>query len=370
MMTPTPDGSARIDTPKRLNRPTQIDPRTCSVGCIGLGAMGGAMARNLSAGCAKPVLAYDLSSSNMKAAVAAGCSAARSLADFSGSDVIVMSLPRSSDCQAVVKVLLKANGLKRGCTILDTTSGVPAISKELGERLEAHQVDYLDFGVAGGPAGAATARLSGMVGGSQAALARVMPVVKLFCNGDAVHHMGPYGAGHAVKAVNNMLLGANIVTATEGLTLLNKFGVPSEAALAAINSSSGRSLVTEERIPNHVLSGRFDFGFRLDLMMKDLRNAIGLMDATDVGGHGAKAAPGPKGAAAPVLREVFRSWRDAERACAPESEHMEGITKIIEAGIGADVRHKGLARTWTPKHTDHLARHHAGRGFNLSLIHI
>ena len=107
-----------------------------------------------------------------------------------------------------------------------------------------------------------------MVGGSEAALRRAMPIVALFCDADAVHHMGPPGSGHAVKAVNNMLLAANIATATEALTLLRKAGVSSEAALAAINSSSGRSLVTEERIPKHVLSGNFDFGFRLDLMMK------------------------------------------------------------------------------------------------------
>ena len=84
---------------------------------------------------------------------------------------------------------------------------------------------------------------------------------------------GPPGSGHAVKAVNNMLLAANIATATEALSLLRKAGVPAEAALAAINSSSGRSLVTEERIPKHVLPGSFDFGFRLDLMMKDVRRA-------------------------------------------------------------------------------------------------
>ena len=143
----------------------------------------------------------------------------------------MLSLPRSSDVQSVVDALVEAHGLRAGCIVVDTTSGIPAVSKAIAERLSSLGVDYLDFGVAGGPSGAAAARLSGMVGGSEAALRRAMPIVALFCNADAVHHMGPPGSGHAVKAVNNMLLAANIATATEALTLLRKAGVSSEAGI-------------------------------------------------------------------------------------------------------------------------------------------
>ena len=97
-----------------------------------------------------------------------------------------------------------------------------------------------------------------------------------------------------------------------------------------------------------------------------MRNAVDLMDGTDVGGGGAGAAPGPRGVPAPVLREVAQSWRDAEASYAPGSEHMEGITKIVEAGVGADLRAAGLSRTWTPRHADQLSRHPAGRGYNFS----
>ena len=247
---------------------TALDPKTARVGCIGLGAMGSKMCSNLASRCGQRLLAHDAYAPLVDAAVAAGCGAARSLADFAEVELLVLSLPRSSDVQSVVDALVEAHGLRAGCIVVDTTSGIPAVSKAIAERLSSIGVDYLDFGVAGGPSGAAAARLSGMVGGSEAALRRAMPIVALFCDADAVHHMGPPGSGHAVKAVNNMLLAANIATATEALTLLRKAGVSSEAALAAINSSSGRSLVTEERIPKHVLSGNFDFGFRLDLMMK------------------------------------------------------------------------------------------------------
>ena len=90
------------------------------------------------------------------------------------------------------------------------------------------------------------------------------------------------------------------------------------------------------------------------------------MDGTDVGGGAGGGAPGPRGVPAPVLREVAQSWRDAEASYAPGSEHMEGITKIVEAGVGADLRAAGLSRTWTPRHADQLSRHPAGRGYNFS----
>ena len=124
-------------------------------------------------------------------------------------------------------------------------SSMHICSSTARERLSSIGVDYLDFGVAGGPSGAAAARLSGMVGGSEAALRRAMPIVALFCDADAVHHMGPPGSGHAVKAVNNMLLAANIATATEALTLLRKTGVSSEAALAGMHSRTSERTVAE-----------------------------------------------------------------------------------------------------------------------------
>ena len=97
-----------------------------------------------------------------------------------------------------------------------------------------------------------------MVGGDADVLARVQPVLENIMG--KVVHIGPVGAGHAVKSVNNTLLASHIVVAAEGLTTLVKQGVPVDKALEAINAASGRSLVTEERIPDHVLSGAFDFG--------------------------------------------------------------------------------------------------------------
>jgi hypothetical protein len=145
---------------------------------------------------------------------------------------------------------------------------------------------------------------------------------------------GPVGAGHAVKGVNNTLLASHIVAASEGLIALVKQGVPVEAALDAINGSSGRSLVTEERIPNHVLSGKFDFGFKLELMRKDIDVCMRQLDTADV--H------------APLLRQVAQIFADAEAELggggggggdpqADDVEHME-VIRAWEATNGVVLR--------------------------------
>ena len=113
--------------------------------------------------------------------------------------------------------------------------------------MNASGVSFLDCGVAGGPAGAKAGNLAAMVGGDEAKLNEVMFVLENVMG--KIVHIGPSGAGHAVKSVNNTLLAAHIWVAYEGLLTLAKLGVPMENALAAINSASGRSLVTEERIP-------------------------------------------------------------------------------------------------------------------------
>jgi 3-hydroxyisobutyrate dehydrogenase len=123
---------------------------------------------------------------------------------------------------------------------------------------------------------------------------------------------GPVGAGHAVKGVNNTLLASHIVVAAEGLIALVKQGVPVATALDAINGASGRSLVTEERIPDHVLSGKFDFGFKLELMLKDIDVCMRQLDTANVD--------------APILRQVAKVFADAEVELGKQDpEHMEVI---------------------------------------------
>ena len=188
--------------------------------------------------------------------------------------------PGSSDVQSVVDALVEAHGLRAGCIVVDTTSGIPAVSKAIAERLSSIGVDYLDFGVAGGPSRAAAARLSGMVGGWRRRCgARCRSSNS--CNADAVHHMLERRVlGHAVKAVNNMLLAANIATLRPRRRRCARRA--SRRRRRSRRSTRARGTVTEERIPKHVLSGNFDFGFRLDLMMKGARAPPRLLYPTPV----------------------------------------------------------------------------------------
>jgi 3-hydroxyisobutyrate dehydrogenase len=138
------------------------------------------------------------------------------------------------------------------------------------------------------------------------------------------HGAGPVGAGHAVKGVNNTLLASHIIVAAEGLIALVKQGVPVESALDAINGASGRSLVTEERIPEHVLSGKFDFGFKLELMRKDIDVCMRQLDTANID--------------APMLRQVARVFADAEVELGKDDpEHME-VIRVWEDKNGVVLR--------------------------------
>lgn len=271
-------------------------------------------------------MVYDLSAASVDQVCAkhSGCEAAPSLNSVAGCDAIFTSLPRSTDVDAVAEQLMATGQMKPGATWVDTTSGVPNISKEIHRKLQEQcGVMFLDCGVAGGPAGAENGALSAMVGGADGAFALAQDGIASFCNDAKIVHIGPPGSGHAVKAVNNTMLAANIVTAAEGLTVLAKLGVDLDKALAAINSSSGASLVTSERIPNHVLTGEFDFGFATDLMLKDISICMASLDAL--------------GIEATTLRTVNAAFEEANATLGPKSEHME-VIRLFEKQAGAVIR--------------------------------
>ncbi|CAE8641168.1 unnamed protein product, partial [Polarella glacialis] len=158
--------------------------------------------------------------------------------------------------------------MARGSCIVSCTSGEPAVTRRLAQSLkERYGIDFLDAPVSGGPKGAAAGTISCMVGADdEAAAQRALPVLRSFTG--KIVRCGPAGSGHAVKAVNNAMNVTHLLLGVEGLLALQRFGVDPAVALEAINSSSGRSLQTEQRIPQEVLTGRFDYGFKLPLMAK------------------------------------------------------------------------------------------------------
>ena len=237
-------------------------------------------------------------------------------------DVVLTCLPTSAEVEALLEGpdgLLA--GLRRGALFLDCTSGDPASSRRIAARLAEAGVAFADAPVSGGVNGAEAGTLTVMVGGSEALVERARPVLEAF--GQRIECMGPVGSGHAMKAVNNALLGVNIVAFGEGLSALVKAGVPAAKAVEVLNASSGRSFVSEFLVPERVLSGAWPKTFRLALLHKDAGIALDVLDEQDVG--------------APVLAAAAEVLGIARDALGEEADYLEAI-RFIEQDVGVEIR--------------------------------
>ena len=159
-------------------------------------------------------------------------------------DVVITCLPTSREVEGLLDGpdgLLA--GLRPGTLFLDCTSGDPATSRRIAARLAERGVAFADAPVSGGTNGAEAGTLTMMVGADAGTFARARPVLEAF--GSRIEHVGPVGAGHAMKAVNNALLAVNILAVGEGLAALVKAGVAPGVAVEVLNASSGRSFVSE-----------------------------------------------------------------------------------------------------------------------------
>jgi 3-hydroxyisobutyrate dehydrogenase len=240
----------------------------------------------------------------------------------SRSEVVITCLPTSAEVEALLDGpdgLLA--GLVPGSLMLDCTSGDPATSRRIAARLAEHQVDFADAPVSGGVNGAEAGTLTVMVGGSEAIFQRALPVLQEF--GKRIELMGPVGSGHAMKAVNNALLGVNIVALGEGLAALVKAGVPAGKAVEVLNASSGRSFVSEHLVPERVLTGAWPKTFRLALLHKDAGIALDLLEEQGVGGAVMQMATDVLGVAREALGE--------------DADYLEAI-RFMEQEAGVEIR--------------------------------
>ncbi|CAD7924016.1 unnamed protein product [Amoebophrya sp. A120] len=186
------------------------------------------------------------------------------------------------------RILSPRSALRPVSLLIDCTSGEYAHTIEIGEMLAEHGITFVDCPVSGGPRGAQAATVTAMFGGNSTA---AVAYAKHFASAFAAKResCGALGSAHAVKSINNILNSANLATTVEGLLVLRKlFGdrLDLEKALRCINSSSGRSLQSIQRVPEEVFSRRFGYGFDLQLMQKDCDAARNLiLDASSVGQH-------------------------------------------------------------------------------------
>ncbi|MDW8104809.1 MAG: NAD(P)-dependent oxidoreductase, partial [Armatimonadota bacterium] len=241
------------------------------VAFIGLGTMGYPMAGHLAR--RFETLVWNRTASKAQAhAQQFGSYAVTDLRETAAAEFLFTCLPTSVEVEAILEQLLPA--LKPGTLWVDCTSGDPQHSRRLAQRLRERGCDFLDAPVSGGKAGAEAGTLTVMVGGSRESYERALPVIGAFAG--KVFHVGDVGAGHAVKAVNNMLLAIGLLSAAEGLATLAKLGVDPAVALEVINVSSGRSFSTEVHFPERVLTRQFPNTFSLALLAKDTRIAVAM----------------------------------------------------------------------------------------------
>ena len=295
-----------------------------TVAFLGLGAIGRPMAARLAAA-PDITLAVWNRTSDRAGSFAAETRARHALtpADAArGADVAITCFPVSADVDAVLDGAdgLLA-GLARGALLVDCTSGDPATSRRIAEKLAERGVGFLDAPVSGGTIGAEQGTLTVMVGGEAALLERARPVLEKF--GKKIVHCGDVGAGDALKAVNNALLAIHVWSTAEGLAALAKAGVSADVALDVINASSGRSNASMNLFPERVLTRAFPRTFRLALLDKDVGIAAGVAREHKV--------------PAPLLQLTADLFRIAHNALGEDADHVEAA-RIVEEWAGVEIR--------------------------------
>jgi len=247
------------------------------VGMVGTGNMGGRMTRRMvEAG--HEVLAVDAEPARVPAC---GATPAKDLAELAARcDVIMLSLPDSTVIETVIRgpdgLLSRA---RDGQVIVDLSTADPASTRDLHEELAGRGVRYLDAGISGGAAAAEQGTLTLMVGGDEAALAQVRPLLGTFSA--HVHHMGGSGAGHVTKVLNNFLNGVTLAATAEVMVAGQKAGLDLAQLLEVINTSSGVSYASLNRFPHIIRGDYLEGGLTGRLMAKDIRLYLAL--AEDLG---------------------------------------------------------------------------------------
>ncbi len=234
-------------------------------------------------------------------------------------DVVLTCLPTSDEVREVVQ--RAGDAWRDGMLLIDLTSGEPAASRGIAAWLGHRHAGFVDAPVSGGTTGAEKGALTVMLGGEELWVARARSVVEPFAR--KVVHVGPVGAGHALKAINNALLAVNIQAAGEGLAALIKLGVSAQAALDVINASSGRSNVSENLIPERVVTRAWPRTFRLALLDKDVGIALKVLQDTGVQHE--------------AIGMAKRVLAEGRKALGEEADHME-LIKEIEKAAGVEIR--------------------------------
>jgi len=242
------------------------------IGFIGLGIMGKPMAKNLiNAGYS--LVVYDLNGDAVKEVADAGAKAAACISEVAEvCSVIITMLPNSPHVEAVV---LGEGGVldnaAKGSLVVDMSSISPSSSKKMEAELVKKGMRMLDAPVSGGEPKAIDGSLAIMVGGAEADFDEAKPLFDVM--GSSAQLVGPIGSGNICKLANQVIVAANIAALCEGLMLAKKAGADVEKVFHAIKGGLAGSAVMDAKAPM-MLSGNTKPGFKIDLHIKDLSNAL------------------------------------------------------------------------------------------------
>jgi 3-hydroxyisobutyrate dehydrogenase len=244
------------------------------VAFIGLGTMGAAMAANL-ARAGFDVTAWNRTPGRTPELAGLGVTMAPNpAAAAAAADVVVICVSDTPDVEAVLfGPDGVADGARAGTLVIDCSTIAPSGSWDFAARLKEHGLAMVDAPVSGGSEGAKNATLTIFVGGDEDDVARARPVLAAL--GKTITHVGPIGAGQAVKAVNQVILAATYLGVAEGIVLAIKAGLDVEQVVAALGGGAAQSWVLANR-SGRMLDNDYPLGFKVSLHRKDLGIALEL----------------------------------------------------------------------------------------------
>lgn len=290
------------------------------IGFIGLGIMGRPMAKNLiKAG--HELTIFDFNKEAVADLVSCGAAAAESNKDLASKvDVVITMVPNSPQVRAAV--LGKdgvVEGAKEGLVLVDMSSIDPTESKKIGAELAEHGIEMLDCPVSGGEPKAIDGTISVMCGGKKELFDKYYDM--LMAMAGSVVYVGDLGSGNVAKLANQMVVAINIAAVAEALTFAKKAGTDPELVYQAIRGGLAGSTVMDAKAPM-MLAGNYKPGFRIELHIKDLNNALNAAHAI--------SSPAPLTAEMMEIMQFLRS-----EGC--DKEDHSSIVKYYEKISGTSI---------------------------------
>lgn len=281
-----------------------------AVGFIGLGNMGVPMVTRLLDGGFR-VHGYDVNAQQGTVLDGRdGYERAASVEELvEGTRAVILMVPNST----IVEKVLVDGGLldavrehASASVVIDMSSSKPTETVRMAGEADRRGVAFIDAPVSGGVPGARDGSLTIMVGGPQELDDVVRPALE--CIGSNIVHAGGIGAGHALKAINNLLSASTLIASSEAMVIGQKFGLDPTVMAEAINGSSGRSWSTMMKWPKYVIPRSFTSGFTMGLLLKDIKIATELAEQLDV--------PAPHARLTESIYESAIDWM-------PEADHTD-----------------------------------------------